>query len=58
MHKIVADFEFFYKAWKANAQFAYVDNLIAIFEAGGVSDVKRIDSILGWWRVIDKNNSC
>ena len=25
------------------------------FEAGGVSDIKRIDSILGWWQIVDKS---
>ena len=53
--KIVADFEFFYKAWKANAMFQFADVTVARFEAGGVSDVKRIDSILGWWILVDKS---
>ncbi len=53
--KIVADFEFFYKAWEANAEFKFVDVIVARFEAGGFSDIKRIDSILGWWQVTDKS---
>jgi hypothetical protein len=53
--KIVADFEFFYNAWKHNAKFKGVDLTVARFEAGGVSDVCRIDSILGRWVVVDKS---
>lgn len=53
--KIVADFEFYYKAWQNNVQFKFVDVVVAKFEAGGVSDIKRIDSILGWWIFIDKS---
>lgn len=52
--KIVADFEFFYNAWKLGVKFQYVDVFIARFEAGGVSDRKRIESILGFWIVVDK----
>lgn len=53
--KIVADFEFFYKAWKSNAVFQFADVTVARFEAGGVSDVNRIDSILGFWVLVDKS---
>jgi len=52
--RIVADFEFFYRAWKANKNFQYVPIFITSFNAGGVSDVNRIDSILGWWLVTEK----
>lgn len=52
--KMVADFEFFYKAWKANAQFKFIDVIAARFKASGVSDINRIDSILGRWCLIDK----
>jgi glycosyltransferase involved in cell wall biosynthesis len=54
--KIVADFEFFYRAWKSKASFLDCRETICLFEAGGVSDVNRIDSILGWWIVVDKNH--
>jgi glycosyltransferase involved in cell wall biosynthesis len=53
--KIVADFEFFYNAWKHKAMFKGVELTVARFEAGGVSDVRRIDSILGRWVVVDKS---
>ncbi len=52
---IVADFEFFYKAWKVGVKFEFIDIVIAKFNAGGVSDVRRIDSILGWWFFVDKS---
>lgn len=54
-NKIIADFEFFYRAWKNNAKFQYIPLVICSFEAGGLSDTKRIDSILGWWSIVDKN---
>jgi glycosyltransferase involved in cell wall biosynthesis len=53
--KIVADFEFFYTAWKNEAIFKFVPETISLCEAGGISDLKRIDSIVGWWNVVDKN---
>ncbi|WP_217512879.1 glycosyltransferase family 2 protein [Vibrio metschnikovii] len=53
--KIVADFEFFYSAWKADKNFIFIDVIVARFEAGGLSDVKRIDSILGHWILVDKS---
>ena len=53
--KIVADFEFFYTAWKNEAIFKFVPETISLCEAGGISDLKRIDSIVGMWNVVDKN---
>jgi glycosyltransferase involved in cell wall biosynthesis len=52
--KIVADFEFFYRARISNAQFKFIDIFVARFEAGGISDVNRIDSILGHWTIVKK----
>ena len=52
--KIVADFELFYKAWISDAQFEFIDIFVARFKAGGVSDIKRIDSILGHWTIVNK----
>ncbi len=54
--RIVADFEFFYRAWKREARFVFIPLIVTSFEAGGVSDVKRIDSILGWWSVVEKTS--
>lgn len=54
-NKIVADFEFYYLAWKTKVRFKYVPEVICSISAGGISDVRRVDSILGWWLVVDKN---
>lgn len=55
-NKIGADFEFFYTLYKKNKAFKYVNITIANYSAGGVSDTKRVDSIVGWWNVIDKDD--
>ncbi|QUX93718.1 glycosyltransferase [Marinomonas sp. A3A] len=52
--KIVADFDFFYRAWKNDEKFKYVDIVLANIESGGISDLNRIDSILGCWTLVDK----
>ena len=51
--KIAADFEFYYKAWKNNAKFKFIDLTVVKFESGGVSDVKRINSILERWGIVE-----
>lgn len=53
--KIVADFEFFYRALLLDARFSYVDVVIARYSAGGVSDTQRIQAILGFWSIVEKN---
>lgn len=52
---ISADFEFFYTSYMAGRNFKKVDALVSIISAGGVSDINRVRSIVGWWRVVDKN---
>lgn len=52
---IVADFGFFYKAKKEGVKFIHTDLTIARFQAGGLSDVNRIEAILGWWILVEKN---
>jgi len=54
-NRIGADFEFFYILNKKKKSFKYIDIIIANYSAGGLSDIKRVDSIVGWWNVIDKN---
>lgn len=54
-NRIVADFEFFYKAYKANAKFQFLNVTVVTFQAGGLSDVNRIEAILGWWLTVDKS---
>jgi len=54
-NRIGADFEFFYILNKKKKSFKYIDIIIANYSAGGLSDIKRVDSIVGRWNVIDKN---
>jgi glycosyltransferase involved in cell wall biosynthesis len=54
-NRIGADFEFFYTAYKNGAKFGYIDVVMANYAAGGVSDVKRVESIVERWNVIDKS---
>jgi hypothetical protein len=56
MNKIGADFEFFYNAFLNQYQFKYFDSIISSVSAGGISDIKRIDSIIEWWNVVEKTN--
>jgi glycosyltransferase involved in cell wall biosynthesis len=46
--KIVADFEFFYLAWKNQLKFKFVNKTICSFDAGGVSDG---DSMQVFWEI-------
>jgi glycosyltransferase involved in cell wall biosynthesis len=52
---ICADYEFFYRAYANGRKFVQVPVTIASVESGGVSDRKRIKSILGRWHIIDKS---
>jgi glycosyltransferase involved in cell wall biosynthesis len=53
-NKIASDFELYYKAFKNYKKFQFIDLTIAKFEAGGVSDVKRINSIFERWGIVEK----
>jgi putative colanic acid biosynthesis glycosyltransferase len=53
-HRIGADFEFFYNAYKKNKNFKCKDIIVSSVSAGGLSDIKRVDSIVGRWNVIEK----
>lgn len=58
MHnRIAADFEFFYMAWKDNIKFSQVGEVVASFAAGGVSDVNRVATTLGFWGVVEENTA-
>lgn len=50
---IGADFEFFYILYKQKKNFKYINIIIANYSAGGLSDIKRVDSILGRWNVVE-----
>ena len=54
-NKITADYELFYTLYKESKTFEYIPTVIALVSSGGVSDVKRIESIASRWKVIDKN---
>ena len=54
-NRIGADFEFFYTLYKKKMSFKYIDIIVANYSAGGLSDIKRVDSIIGWWNVVEKN---
>jgi glycosyltransferase family 2 len=55
-NRIGADFEFFYTIYKkGNVKFKYVDIVMVNYFAGGLSDIERVDSIVGWWNVVKKD---
>jgi glycosyltransferase involved in cell wall biosynthesis len=54
-NRISADFEFFYNQIKSKRVFKRKDIIISSISSGGVSDINRIDGIVGWWNVIDKS---
>ena len=55
LNRIGADFEFFYNAYKNNKNIIYKDIVISSISVGGLSDIKRVDSIVGWWNLVEKN---
>jgi glycosyltransferase involved in cell wall biosynthesis len=52
--KIAADFEFFYGSSRHGSAMRYVPYVISKVSSGGVSDVRRLESILETWLVVDK----
>ncbi|MEM5816148.1 MAG: hypothetical protein QXL14_03845, partial [Candidatus Aenigmatarchaeota archaeon] len=55
-NRIVADFEFFYNLYKEGIKFIYIDTVMVNYMSGGISDKKRVDSIVGWWNIVEKND--
>lgn len=53
-NRIGADFELFYKSFTNNRKFKYIDIILSSISSGGLSDIKRVDSIISWWNVVDK----
>lgn len=51
--RLVADFDFFYKAWREGVTFKKIEIPLAICASGGVSDKRRLDVILGWRDLIE-----
>ena len=56
-NRIAADFEFFYLCYVKGRVFRYLDKTIATVSSGGLSDTNRIDSIVGFWNLQEKNTS-
>lgn len=54
---IGADFEFFYTSYKNGIKFQHIDIIASTVSSRGVSDIKRIESIVGWWHIINKNTN-
>lgn len=54
-NRITADYELFNILYKVNKRFKYIPMIVASVSTGGVSDIKRIDSIVSRWNIIDKN---
>lgn len=52
--KIAADFEVFYLVKKTGLILVNYPSLISKVNAGGVSDIDRVDSILERWLIVDK----
>jgi len=46
--RLAADYEFFFEAWKKEVKFYYIDEVVAKYKKGGVSDVSRVDVIKEW----------
>ncbi|WP_164970297.1 glycosyltransferase family 2 protein [Halarcobacter ebronensis] len=54
-NRITADYELFYSLFKANKTFSYIPMIVASVSAGGLSDIRRIESIVSRWKIVDKN---
>lgn len=54
-NRITADYELFYNLYKENKKFRYIPMIVANVSAGGLSDIKRVESILSRWKIIDKS---
>lgn len=53
--KIAADFEFFYKGKQAGSKMYYKPYVLSKVSAGGVSDTKRLSSIIERFRCLENN---
>jgi glycosyltransferase involved in cell wall biosynthesis len=53
-NRIGADFEFFYELSKDSKKFQCKNVIVSSVSSGGLSDIKRIDSIVGRWNVVEK----
>lgn len=56
MFKIASDFNFFYKAFLSERDFCMLGVIVSSVTAGGISDEKRIESLLEQWIVVGSSN--
>lgn len=56
-NRITADYELFYTLYKAEKKFKYISLIVASVSSGGLSDIKRIESVISRWNIIDKSFS-
>ncbi|NLU34695.1 MAG: glycosyltransferase [Wolinella succinogenes] len=55
-NKIAADYELFYNLSLNKSRFYHVPIIVASVAAGGISDIKRVDSIVACWNVVEKTS--
>jgi glycosyltransferase involved in cell wall biosynthesis len=56
-YKIAADFDFFYKLFKKNKKFYYLDSAISKTITGGISDRKRFSCLLEYFHIFYKDRN-
>lgn len=56
-YKIAADFDFFYKLFKNNKKFFYLDSVISKIITGGISDKKRLRCLFEYFDIFYKNKN-
>jgi glycosyltransferase involved in cell wall biosynthesis len=56
-NRIGADFEFYYNQYAKGKCFKYINIIVAQNSAGGVSDIERVATIVGFWNVVKKDTA-
>jgi glycosyltransferase involved in cell wall biosynthesis len=56
-YKIAADFDLFYRLFKDNKKFYYLDCVISKIVTGGISDKKRLSCLLEYFHIFYKNKN-
>lgn len=56
-NKIGADFEVFFGLQRSGVRFLRISEVIATVDAFGLSDARRVKSVLSWWRTVTKSRS-
>lgn len=50
-HPMVADFEFFFSAFKKGISFEKINKVVSSILAGGISDIERFEVVKSWWSI-------